>query len=65
MRYAQEYSGQKLHLVRELDLQLDGRHVSFTALCGRQPIKRGEWRMTINVPLKAECKNCRKALRNL
>ena len=60
MRYAQELSGQKLHLVRELDRHLDSRAVSSVALCGRKPIKRGNWRMTINVPLGNACKHCLK-----
>lgn len=56
-RYAQEYGGQKLHLVKELN----AKEVDSTALCGRSPIKRGNWRMTINVPLGNACKNCLKA----
>ena len=52
--YAQEYSGQKLHLVRDY-----GRgYVGARALCGRTCEGRGEWRMTINVPLANACKNC-------
>lgn len=48
--YAQEKSGQKLHLVPTLS---DG--VINTALCGKH-VER--WRMTINVPLAHACKNC-------
>jgi hypothetical protein len=53
MRYAQEYGGQQLHLVHEVDGLVD-----FRALCGRSPVKRGHWRMTINVPLRHACRNC-------
>ena len=54
MRYAQEYGGQKLHLVQDYG---DGS-VSYRAACGRRPQKRGNWRMTINVPLGNACKKC-------
>lgn len=53
-RYAQEYGGQKLHLVKEMN----SREVSYGALCGRKPVSRGTWRMSINVPLGYACKNC-------
>jgi len=53
-RYAQEYGGQKLHLVQDFG---DGE-VAYRAVCGRNPGKRGTWRMTINVPLANACKNC-------
>ena len=53
-RYAQEYGGQKLHLVEVMD---EGK-VAFISLCGRRPEKRGVWRMTINVPLGAACRRC-------
>lgn len=60
MRYAQEYGDQKLHLVHEL-----GRtRVSFRALCGRTPRKRGTWRMTINAPLGHACRNCLRVWRS-
>ena len=52
-RYAQEYGGQKLHLVQGF-----GNQVSYRALCGRTPKRRGTWRMTINVSLGHACKNC-------
>ncbi len=55
MRYAQEYGGQKLHLVYEYG---DFGGISDSALCGRNNNKRGSWRMTINVPLGNACKNC-------
>lgn len=58
-RYAQEYGGQKLHLVEEMNSQ----EVAFRALCGRNPSKRGTWRMTINVPLGNACKNCTKCFK--
>lgn len=51
LTYAQEKSGQKLHLVplmgngNVLDIALCGKHVE-------------RWRMTINVPLAHACKNC-------
>ena len=53
-RYAQEYGGQKLHLVEDCG---NGRFATL-ALCGRQPSKRGSWRMTINVPMGYACKKC-------
>ena len=56
MRYVQEYAGQKLHLVSELP---DGS-VFNTALCGRVCMKRGNWRISINVPMGMACKNCLK-----
>ncbi len=56
LRYAQEYGGQKLHLVQA---HTDGS-VSYQALCGRKPRKRGNWRMTINCPFGNACKKCLK-----
>jgi len=56
LRYAQEYGGQKLHLV---EAHTD-ESVSLRALCGRKPAKRGDWRMTINCPLGNACKKCLK-----
>lgn len=59
MRYAQERSGQRLHLVREVDPDFnDGFRVEDRALCGRCAPQG--WRMTINVPLAMGCKNCRR-----
>lgn len=52
--YAQEYKGQKLHLVQEITQQ----DVSQVALCGRNCCQRGNWRMTINMPLANACKRC-------
>jgi len=59
MRYAQVKGGQKLHLVYEPgegheDIVRAG-HLSFP-LCGRRV--RGNYRMTINVSLGKECRNC-------
>ena len=56
LRYAQEYGGQRLHLV---EAHTDGS-VSYRSLCGREPSKRGNWRMTINCPLGNACKKCRR-----
>lgn len=56
LRYAQEYGGQRLHLV---EAHTDGS-VSYRALCGKKPAKRGNWRMTINCPLGNACKKCLK-----
>jgi len=56
LRYAQEYGSQQLHLV---EAHTDGS-VSYRALCGRKPKKRGTWRMTINCPLGNACKKCLK-----
>lgn len=53
-RYAQEYGGQKLHLVQDFG----HGEVAFRAICGRNPSRRGNWRMTINVPLAHACHNC-------
>lgn len=62
MRYAQEFGGQKLHLVEEsIDNQTNQRVISNKALCGRTPSKRGQWRMTINLPLGHACKKCVKS----
>lgn len=57
-RYAQEYGGQKLHLVEDFGYG----EVAYKAVCGRQPLKRHNWRMTINVPLGNACKRCLKAI---
>lgn len=56
MRYVQEYAGQKLHLASEFP---DGS-VMNTALCGRVCMKRGNWRLSINVPMGMACKSCLK-----
>lgn len=59
--YTQEYGGQKLHLVQEYS----SGSVSRRALCGRTPSKRGNWRLTINLPLGQSCANCRRIYRSL
>ena len=56
LRYAQEFGGQRLHLV---EAHTDGS-VSLQSLCGRRPAKRGTWRMTINCPLGHACRKCLK-----
>lgn len=56
LRYAQEYGGQRLHLV---EAHTDGS-VSYRSLCGHKPKKRGTWRMTINCSLGEACKKCLK-----
>lgn len=63
MRYAQIKSGQKLHLVYEAGEGVDSQHLVpaghlSSPLCGKRV--DGNYRMTINVPLRAECKNCRR-----
>ena len=59
MRYAQEKTGQKLHLVCEAGEEYKGQIVrkGFVSppLCGR---KITRWRMTINMSLGSACKNC-------
>ncbi len=61
-RYAQEYGGQKLHIV-----SADANHktISSKAICGRNCDKRGNWRMTINMPLANLCGNCYRLARNV
>ena len=54
-RFAQEYGGQRLHIV---EADPNTKTVSSRALCGRDYSKRGNWRMTINMPLANLCKNC-------
>lgn len=62
MRYAQIISGRKLHLVYEPGEGKDDKsivragHLS-SPLCGTSRFK-GEYRMTINVPLANACRNC-------
>jgi hypothetical protein len=53
--YAQRLGGLKLHIVEKF---ADGA-VADRALCGVGPDSvRGNWRMTINVPLAHACRNC-------
>ena len=54
-RFAQEYGKQKLHIV---EADANNKSVNTRAICGRTCHKRGNWRMTINVPLANLCKNC-------
>lgn len=56
-RFAQEYGGQKLHIV---EANANNKTVSSRAICGRNCDKRGNWRMTITLPLANLCKNCQK-----
>jgi hypothetical protein len=61
MRYAQIRGGQKLHLVYEPGEGIDSAHLMAAGflsdpLCGRT--FDGNYRMTINMPLGAACKNC-------
>jgi hypothetical protein len=62
MKYAQIKGGNKLHLVYEAGEGVDAQHLipinCFSApLCGTRYFK-GNYRMTINVPLAHACKNC-------
>ena len=52
IRYAQEKSGQRMHIVPVLS---GDDNVSHVALCGKRV---SHWRMTCNVPLANCCKNC-------
>ena len=61
-RFAQEYGGQKLHIV-EADANTET--VSSRAICGRTCNKRGNWRMTINMPLAHLCRNCGRVARDV
>lgn len=63
MIYAQIKGGHKLHLAAEPGEEYYGEvirkgYVS-APLC-RTPAFQGHYRMTINVPLRAACKNCRR-----
>ena len=61
-RYAQEYGGQKLHIV---EADANTQTLSSEAICGRNCNKRGNWRMTINMPLGNCCGNCRRFARDV
>ena len=54
-RFAQEYRGQKLHIV---EADANSKTVSNIAICGRHCFKRKAWRITINMPLNNLCHNC-------
>lgn len=64
MRYAQEKSGQKLHLVAEPGEEFQGEVIRkgqlSQPLCGR---KVKGYRMNINLPLAHSCKNCQRVYR--
>lgn len=62
MKYAQIKGGQKLHLVYEPGEGTDPQHLIpaghvSAPLCNTNNFK-GNYRMTINVPLAHACKNC-------
>jgi len=65
MRYMQIKRGQKLHLAYEAGEGKDktnlilANHIS-APICGRGFNQRGNFRMTINVPLGNACKNCQR-----
>lgn len=61
-RFAQEYGGQKLHVV---EANPNTKNVSSRAICGRDCGKRGNWRMTINATLGELCGNCRRFARDV
>ena len=61
-RFAQEYGGQRLHIV---EADANSKTVSNRAICGRNCLKRGGWRMTINMPLANLCKNCNRVAYNV
>lgn len=65
MIYMQIYGGQKLHLVYEPGEGRDDSSIIRAGylsapICGRGFRKGGGFRMTINLPLGKECKNCRR-----
>lgn len=65
MLYAQVKGGQKLHLVYEAGEGPDDLHqvkagYLSNPICGRAA--PDGYRMTINVPLANECKNCRRVV---
>ena len=61
-RFAQEYGGQKLHIVKT---DVNSQSVENYAICGRNCSKRGNWRMTINMPLASLCGNCKKLAKDV
>lgn len=61
-KFAQEYGGQKLHIV---EADSNTKTVAQEAICKRNCSKRGNWRMTINVPLANLCGNCRRVAHNV
>ncbi|WOF74180.1 hypothetical protein QMT40_001827 [Parvibaculaceae bacterium PLY_AMNH_Bact1] len=65
MIYAQEKSGQKLHLVAEAGEEFQGEVIRkgqvSQPLCGKRV--KG-YRMTCNLPLNHACQNCQRVLRS-
>ena len=61
-RFVQEYWGQKLHVAKA---DANTQTVSERAICGRDCSRRGNWRMTINMPLGNLCKNCSRIARDV
>jgi len=67
MIYAQVSGGNKLHLACEAGEVYWGKVIRdgcISAPLCRTPAFRGNYRMTINVPLAHACKNCRRIERN-
>jgi hypothetical protein len=65
MIYVQVKTGQKLHLAYEAGEGRDNLHLVEAGylsppICGRS--MSGDYRMTINVPMANECKNCRRVV---
>lgn len=63
MRYAQVKGGQKLHLVYEAGEGPDPQHLIPAGQLSRPLCNRpnaNNYRMSINVPMGALCKNCRR-----
>ena len=64
MRYAQITAGGKLHLVCEAGEVFNGDVIRkdrvSAPLCGTRHFK-GNYRLTINVPMRHACKNCIRA----
>ena len=61
-RFAQEYGGQKLHIV---EADANTKTLSTRAICGRDCKKRSNWRMTINFPMGNLCGNCQRFADNV
>ncbi len=61
-RYAQEYGGQKLHIV---EADANDKSMSNRAICGRGCDKRGVWRITCNMPLGNLCGSCNRIAHNV
>ena len=61
-RFAQEYGGQKLHIVQA---DANTNIVSSRAICGRDCSKRRNWRYSINISLGELCGNCKRFARNV